>query len=136
MSLALIFEAVGRSQCQFGDVKNIWTILNLSASFIGYASVMALWFLLNFVTIELYAPQLCVTAFSWMSIFGNTGGLLGPVFYMVFDINFSKIGKIFLTTIIRSVSTLYRQVLVTVLIFHRHFNDMFVSEYIYTRNSW
>ena len=95
VSLALIFEAIGRSQCLFGDVKKIWTILNLSASFIGYASVMALWFLLNFVTIELFAPQLCVTAFNWMSIFGNTGGLLGPVFYMTFDINFSKVEKKF-----------------------------------------
>ena len=84
VSLALMFEAIGRSKCNFGDIKSIWTILNLSASFIGIAAVVALWFLINFVIIELYAPQICITAYSWMSAFGNLGGLLGPVYYSAF----------------------------------------------------
>ena len=84
VSLALMFEAIGRSKCKFGDIKSVWTILNLSASFIGIAAVVALWFLLNFVIVELYAPQICLTAHSWLSTFGNIGGLLGPVYYSAF----------------------------------------------------
>ena len=86
VSLALMFEAIGRSKCKFGDIKSIWTILNLSASFIGITAIVAVWFLINFVIIELYAPQLCLTAYCWNSCFGNIGGLLGPVYYSAFFI--------------------------------------------------
>ena len=107
VSLALMFEAIGRSKCKFGDIKSVWTILNLSASFIGIAAVVALWFLLNFVIVELYAPQICITAYSWLVTFGNIGGLLGPVYYSAFYQDVVKVDNSILMSNKRSVSALY-----------------------------
>ena len=87
-SIILMRCAIGRTNCNFGSFENVWTIYNVAASLIGLTSVQALWFMINFVIVELYAPQVSVTAYSWLVVFGNIGGLLGPVYYQLYDLKF------------------------------------------------
>ena len=97
--LALVFETVGRLRCEFGSIQNIWTVLNVAASLIGIASVQALWFMINFVIVELYAPQVSVTAYSWLVVFGNIGGMLGPVYYQLYNFKFWLPFSFFIITV-------------------------------------